>query len=306
MRNQRRVLRLAIVVFALVLLAGRAYLGRPPLDSGPSAPGTGGTARPDAPGGALRVHFIDVGQGDAILVQLPNGRAMLVDAGEAANAPTVVRYLRAHGVKTIDYLVATHPHADHIGGMAAILDSFEVRDVYMPRSSHTTNVYEDLLTAIKAKGLLVTEARAGREVPAGPGVEIVFAAPRGGDYRDANDWSAVLRISCGHTSFLLAGDAGSKSEGEMLVSGRVSLRADVLKVAHHGSGTSTTPEFLAAVAPRYAVISVGSDNPFGHPSPRTVERLLAVGAEVFRTDLHGTIVIESDGSNLGVKKEREG
>lgn len=208
--------------------------------------------------GELEVHFIDVGQGDSIFVQLRGGKTMLIDAGDASQGPTVVSYLKAQGVKTIDCLVATHPHADHIGGMLHVLDAFTIKDVFMPRTGHTTTTYEDLLLKLKEKGLKVTGAKAGVSVLEASNLSAAFIAPHGSKYNEINDWSAVLRLRYGDVIFLLTGDAGERSEGEMLLSSVVSPKADVLKVGHHGSNSSTSNQFLKAVAPKYAVISCGA------------------------------------------------
>ncbi len=287
----------------------------PPNQPQPSQPspaqssGQTATPQPTNPStvtGNLKVHFIDVGQGDSILLQLPGAKTMLTDAGEASQASTIVSYLKAQGVKTIDYLIATHPHADHIGGMVAVLDAFPVKDVFMPRTGHTTTTYENLLLKLKEKGLTVTEAKAGVSVFEASNLSAAFIAPHGSRYDDINDWSAVLRLRYGDIIFLLTGDSGEKSEGEMLLSSVVSPKADVLKVGHHGSNSSTTGQFLQIVAPKYAVISCGAGNSYGHPHKDTLARLAALKVEVYRTDLHGTVVFITDGKNIEVKTGKSG
>ncbi len=255
------------------------------------------------PNGELCIHFIDVGQGDCILVLLPSGQTMLVDAGDNGLGPTVVQYLKEQGVTRVDYLVATHPHADHIGGMPDVIKFFDIGEVYMPRTTHTTQTYERLLLAIREKGLRITEASAGVVLFDLPDLRAVFVAPVSSGYDNLNDWSAVLRIEYGDTAFVLAGDAEAKSEEEMVSSG-VKLTANVLKVGHHGSRTSTTLGFLTAVSPEIAVISVGAGNNYGHPAPETLSRLASAGAKVYRTDLHGTVKVVSDGHSVLVQTEK--
>lgn len=253
--------------------------------------------KPTIPSGQLKVHFINVGQGDSILVQFHNGQAMLIDAGPD---DSVVSYLNQQGIKKINYLVATHPHADHIGGMAAVIRAFDIEKVYMPRVSHTSKTYENVLLAVKEKGLKITSAKAGTTLFDQEGLKVNIVAPCGSSYNNLNDYSAVARIQFGNTSFLLTGDAESLSEQEMLASG-AELKADVLKVGHHGSSSSTTPSFLKAVSPKYAVISCGAGNQYGHPHQETLNKLASAGVQVYRTDTNGTIIFTSDGQTLTVE-----
>lgn len=249
---------------------------------------------------SLRVHFIDVGQADAILIQTPTGGNILIDAGEKATVASLMAYLRQQGVAKLDHVIATHPHADHIGGMASVIEGFDVGSIYMPRVTHTTKTYEDLLLAIRDKGLRIHEAKAGVDLKLGDGIEAQLVAPGSAGYKSLNDYSAVLRMIYGKTSFLFAGDAERISETEMLAS-RYGLAADVLKVAHHGSNTSSTQPFLQAVDPTYAVIMVGRANRYGLPHPAVLERLEARGIVVLRTDEVGTILMTSDGQTLQVE-----
>jgi len=246
----------------------------------------------------LSVHFIDVGQADSILVMLPNGENMLIDGGEARNASDILSYLHSHDVTAIDYLVASHPHADHIGGLPAIIDAMEVHSIFMPRVSHTTVTFERFLTSIQNKGLLIDQALAGVSILSLPGLDVDIAAPVREDYRDHNDHSAVIKITFGSTSFLFMGDAEGTSESH--ITGDIS--ADVLKVGHHGSRTSTTADFLSRVAPSYAVISVGATNSYGHPTDEVLARLYNANVEVYRTDIAGTIIFTSDGENIFIDK----
>lgn len=253
--------------------------------------------QPREEAGKLRVHFLDVGQGDAILVQLPGGENILIDAGTNEAGPAVVQYLKQYAVVKLDYVIGTHPHEDHIGGLDQVIKIFPVGKVYLPRVTNNTASYRDLLLAIKNKGLKVTEARAGVSLPLGDGVQALFINPVKKNYDDLNDWSAVLRLTYGQTSFLFTGDAGSAAEEGILAS-RQPLRADVLKVAHHGSRTATGTAFLKAVAPAYAVISAGKGNDYGHPHAQTLQRLQQAGVKVYRTDRDGTITAVSDGKEV--------
>ena len=249
----------------------------------------------------LKIHFLDVGQADCIFTQLPNGQTILVDSGNNDDASVVTAYLKKQGVKKIDYLIATHPHEDHIGSMDSIIRSFQIGKIFMPKATTTTKAFEDLLLAVKAKGLKINTAKAGTVVLNQGNLKINFVAPCGSNYDDLNNWSAVTRIQYGNNSFLLMGDAEVLSEQEILSSG-VNIKADVLKVGHHGSSSSTSSSFLKSVKPKYAVISVGTGNKYGHPHKVTLTKLANAKIQVYRTDRDGTTIVTSDGKNISVKK----
>lgn len=312
-----RIPKIAAVLLVLLLLAGcgspqqstnSADTKAVPASDGGSFQQQTSQQPPPAPpqttekaSGGLKVHFLDVGQADSILVQIPNDQSMLVDAGNNADGTSVVSYLNQQGIKKIDYLIGTHPHEDHIGGMDNVIRSFDIGQVFMPRATTTTKTFEDVLLAIKQKGLKITTAKAGVTVLEQGNLKVNFVAPVGSGYEDMNNWSAVTRIQYGDTAFLLTGDAEAQSEEEMLASGG-NLKADVLKVGHHGSISSTTPSFLKMVAPKYAVISVGTGNDYGHPHKETLTKLKNAGVQVYRTDMNGTIVFVSDGKTITIDK----
>jgi len=252
---------------------------------------------------ALKAHFIDVGQADSILVQLPGKQNILIDAGNNDDADLVINYLRQQGVRRLEHVIGTHPHEDHIGGFDAVIQAFDIEKVYLPRVSHNTKTYEDVLLAIKSKGLKITEARAGLTLDTVSGINAVLLAPSKSSYKDLNNYSAVLKLTYGSTSFLFTGDAGIESEQEMLLSSWQNPKADVLKVGHHGSHSSTSNAFLNVVSPDYAVISVGKDNDYGHPHVETLSRLGAAGVKIFRTDRQGTIVATSNGQSISFNKQ---
>ncbi|MBE6069572.1 MAG: MBL fold metallo-hydrolase [Clostridium lundense] len=245
----------------------------------------------------LKVSFIDVGQADSILIQTPNGKNMLIDAGNNADGSKVVSYLKNMGITQLDIIAGTHPHEDHIGGLDTVINMFKVGKVYMPKVTSTTETFQDVVTAINNKGMTITAPIPGEVVDLDQDVNLEILAPNGGSYEDLNNYSIVFKLTYGSKSFLFTGDAEGISEQEML-SGGYNLKADVLKVGHHGSNSSTTSAFLSAVSPKYAVISVGKGNTYGHPTQTTLDKLKNIGAAVYRTDELGTIVATCDGNNI--------
>ena len=253
--------------------------------------------------GKLTVSFIDVGQGDSILIQTPLGQSMLIDGGERGQGERLLEYLRKQGIDKIDIMVGTHPHSDHIGGLIAVLENFRVEKVYLPKVTHTSSTFRDLLTAVKNQGLKVSTAKAGTAIPL-EGVDTVFIAPVGDTYGSLNNYSAVVQLAYGNKSFIFCGDAEEESEQDMLSSSQGDLKAEVLKVGHHGSSTSTSDPFLNAAAPQYAVIMCGTDNDYGNPHKETIEKLNQAGVKIYRTDENGNIVFSSDGNSLKIETFR--
>lgn len=266
-----------------------------PADSGQEGSAADSRAPPS---GRLEVHFIDVGQGDAILVKTP-GKNILIDAGWRGD--TVVNYLRSEGVESLDLVIGTHPHADHIGGLINVMEQISVREVFDPGVVHTTKTFEDYLTVIDQKNIIFTEGRTGLERDIGGGAVLEIIHPSSPSEDHLNNASIVARVAFGQISFLFTGDAEKEAEGEILNRG-YNPESTILKVGHHGSSTSTTQAFLRAVNPEAAVIMCGEDNQYGHPHEETVDRLTAAGVDIYRTDLHGTIVISTDGQSYSVER----
>jgi len=243
----------------------------------------------------FEVHFIDVGQADSILIQ-SKGSAMLIDAGNNADADLVVNYLKKQGIKKLDYVIGTHPHEDHIGGLDAVINTFDIGKLYMPKVTHTTKTFKDVIKAVKNKGLKISAPVVGDTFKLGD-AKVIILAPNSDKYKDLNNYSIVVKIIYGDISYLFTGDAEDISEREM-IENRLDLSADVLKVGHHGSHSSTTDEFLNKVKPKYAVIMCGKDNDYGHPHKETMDKLKQRRIQVYRTDESGTIVSVSDGKNI--------
>ncbi|MBQ4161116.1 MAG: MBL fold metallo-hydrolase [Clostridia bacterium] len=244
----------------------------------------------------LAAHFIDVGQADSALIQLPNGETMLIDAGGEVND-----YIASLGITKIDYLVATHPHSDHIAYLDEVISEFEVGKVIMPRVNHSSEAYKDLLYAIQKKSLRVKTARAGITLLDTEDLDIDIVAPAGDEYESLNDYSAVIKVTYKNKALLFTGDAEATSENQITAD----VNADVLKVGHHGSSTSSSKTFLSMVSPEIAVISCGKDNDYGHPHKEVLQALNVRGATTYRTDENGTVVVYCDGENLHVECEKE-
>ena len=310
MRRKQSTITL-LIILTLVLISMGIVLSYGP-DAGSAidrlyqAVGLSGTPAPiDA---RLSVHFIDVGQGDSILIQTA-GQNVLIDAGDPDHAETVVDYLFSQGVKRIDLLAATHPHADHIGGMADVLRKFPVDKVLFSEVPGeilpTTRTYEILLDTIADKGLRITRAKTGMQYALGEGAVLTLLGPVEHDREELNDTSLVFRLDYGETTFLFTGDAEKESENSLLeVYDAGELRADVLKLGHHGSSTSSQAKFLRAVNPSAAVASCGYENSYGHPHAEILRRLDSFGIMLYRTDRDGTVVFCSDGVSLEVLTEK--
>ncbi len=249
--------------------------------------------------GEMKVHYLDVGQGDSILIHTKDV-AMLIDTGDRGYGAGIVSYLKNQGVKKLDYLILTHPHADHIGGAVEVINAFDIDNIIMPKVSHTSQTFENLLTTIQSKGMKITTPNPGDEYKLGD-AEFIILGPNSSSYDNLNNYSVVNKVIFGNTSFLFTGDAESQSESEIL-GGGLNLKADVLKVGHHGSDTSTTESFLKAVTPTHAVISCGKGNKYGHPDQSVLTRLGNYGIKVYRTDESGTIIATSDGKSITFDK----
>lgn len=251
----------------------------------------------------LDVHFIDVGQGDCTLIISPNGKTMLIDAGDNSRGKDVVSYIKKQGISKIDILIGTHPHADHIGGIDDVIYAFEIGEFYMPKKSHTTKTYEDVLIAAKSKGLKIKEAYNGRELTFDENISSFFLSPeKDKNYGDSlNLYSAVVRIEYNNDSFIFMGDAEIPNEVDILKSYDF-LQTDILKLGHHGSSTSTSRDFLDRISPYGAVVSAGYKNQYSHPHKEVLDLLQEYEIPVYRTDEQGTIIFRSNGNGITVNK----
>ena len=248
----------------------------------------------------FEIHFIDVGQGDCSLV-LCDGNAMLIDGGESSESSKVYAYLKAHGIDHLDYMVATHAHSDHIGGLSGALNYASVGSAFCPVTEYDSKTFSSLVKYLGNQNVSITVPSAGDTFALGSAQVQILGPQR--NYDDPNDTSIVLKITYGETSFLFTGDAERTAEADILDAG-YDLSATVLKVGHHGSDTSTSYPFLREIMPEYAVIQVGKDNSYGHPTEDTLSRLRDADAKVYRNDLQGTIICTSDGESVAFSTEK--
>ena len=243
---------------------------------------------------SFAVHFIDVGQADAALVMC-SGKTMLIDGGNAEDSNLIYAYLQKHSVTHLDYVVCTHAHEDHVGGLSGALTAATVGKVLCPVTSYDTEVFRNFVTKVEACGSRITVPAAGDQFHLGDATVTVLGPVK--EYDDTNDTSIVLRIVYGETSFLFTGDMESLAEKDLIASGNT-LKSTVLKVGHHGSDSSTSYQFLKAVAPKYGVISVGTGNSYGHPTEIVLSRLRDADVILYRTDLQGDIICTSNGTTV--------
>lgn len=248
----------------------------------------------------LKVHYLDVGQGDSIFIELPNNETMLIDAAESYQSENIINYLKNLNYKKIDYVIGTHPHTDHIGGLKDIINSFEIGKIYMPKVVSTTKTYESLLMAIKDKNLKINTAKAGTSIIDTDALKINILAPTNSTYTELNNYSVVTKITYGTTKFLFMGDAEKLSENEI----KENVTADVIKIGHHGSNTSSSIDFIKKVNAKYGIISVGLKNKYNLPKEETITNWEKSGTKIYLTSTNGTIRASSDGTNIKIESEK--
>ena len=245
----------------------------------------------------FEVHFIDVGQADSALIEC-DGETMMIDGGNVADSNVVAAYLKKEDVTELNYVVCSHAHEDHVGGLSGALSVTKADNIYAPKTETNTKAYKNFKKKAEEQNVEIKHPNIGDEIQLGSST-VEFLGPVDENGKDLNSTSIVLKITYGNTSFLFTGDAESDEEEEILNSG-ADLKSTVLKVGHHGSRTSTSYPFLREVMPQYAVISVEKGNSYGHPNEETLSKLSDAGVEVYRTDESGDIVMTSDGNNISI------
>lgn len=257
--------------------------------------------------GNIQVHYIDVGQGDCILIEA-EGENMLIDCGESSKSDEVLAYLQSQNISHLDYLVGTHPHSDHMGGMSTVVDNLEIDNFYMPYLPDddipTTKYFEKLLLSLENKNMEIKNPEAGDKIRLGS-AELTVISPNQKEYSNTNNYSIGFILTHGDNSFIFTGDAEASAEEEMINNGLL-RDIDVYKAGHHGSSTSSSEAFLDVIKPEYAVIMCGEGNSYGHPNDDAVERIKKYVTEenILRTDFKGSIVAKSDGKTIDFTSER--
>ena len=245
----------------------------------------------------FEVHFIDVGQADSALIEC-DGETMMIDGGNVADSNVVAAYLKKEDITELNYVVCSHAHEDHVGGLSGALSVTKADNIYAPKTEANTKAYKNFKKKAEEQNVEIKHPNVGDEIQLGSST-VEFLGPVDENGKDLNSTSIVLKITYGNTSFLFMGDAESDEEEEILNSG-ADLKSTVLKVGHHGSRTSTSYPFLREVMPQYAVISVEKGNSYGHPNEETLSKLSDAGVEVYRTDESGDIVMTSDGNSISI------
>ncbi|MDR5586723.1 MULTISPECIES: ComEC/Rec2 family competence protein [Clostridium] len=253
--------------------------------------------------GNLEVSYLDVGQGDAAYIRV-NDFDILIDAGPRSEADHLLKQLEEKNIDDFEMVIATHPHEDHIGGMTKIFQKYKVENFYMPKVTHTTKTFENMLNAVSNEGIKIQTIKEGMKFDLGSGAKIDVYSPIKESYEEFNNYSPIMKLTFGDKKLMFTGDAETLVEQEVLSKYSKDLKADVLKFGHHGSSTSSSNEFIQAVSPQYGIISCGTDNSYGHPHKETMSKISKNGIETYRTDLQGEITVTSNGKTISVKTKK--
>ena len=307
-KNKKLLYTIIVLIIAAVTAFGssKGWWGELSEDPGNTLGDFTQTTADNEENNGFSVHFIDVGQGDCTLV-LCDDKALLIDAGENGHETEVLNYLRSMKIDKLDFIIATHQHSDHIGGIPEVLEEYDADNIIMPRltktQTPTNSTYTAFLKALQNSDAKIISAKPGLKYSLGE-ADFKILGPVTDDCEDINSMSAVTKITYGETSFLVTGDAEKDEELEIIENG-ADLDCDVLRVGHHGSSTSSSREFLEAITPEICVISCGANNDYGHPHDKALKRISYQTDDVYRTDICGSIVMTSDGENIDISYENE-
>lgn len=247
---------------------------------------------------SILIHFIDVGQGDCILIQV-NNKNMLIDAGSNGVHSKVISYLKNTGIKKINYFIITHPHEDHVGGASDVIDTFNIQKLYAPKKISNIDAFKKMILSLKKRNKKINIAKAGVSLDMGKNTICEIIAPNNKSYESTNNYSSVIKLVYKNNKFLFLGDAEELSENEILNT-KYDISSDVIKIGHHGSKTSTSTSFLNKVKPKIAIISCGKNNDYNHPNTEIINRLKKVFCKIYRTDVHGDIILIGNGKDLKI------
>lgn len=284
---------LTIIVFAIIALGG-AIFGNDIVSKEPKVENLNGN---------LEISYLNVGQGDSAYIKV-NDFDILIDAGPRSDADALMQQLEEKNIDDFEMIIATHPHEDHIGGMAKVFEKYDVESFYMPKATHTTKTFENMVNAINKEGIKIKQIKEGMSFDLGEGAKIDVYSPIYESYEEFNDYSPIMKLTFGQNEFMFTGDAEAHAEQDVVAKYPTNLNADVLKFGHHGSSTSSTEEFVKAVSPKYGIISCGVDNTYGHPHRETLEKISKYNIEAYRTDKQGQINVTSDGMTIKIKTEK--
>ena len=253
--------------------------------------------------GNLEVSYLDVGQGDAAYIRV-NDFDILIDAGPRSDADRLMEQLEKKNIDDFEMVIATHPHEDHIGGMVKVFERYDVKEFYMPKVTHTTQTFKNMVNAVNKEGIKIQTIKEGMSFELGSGAKIDVYSPIYESYEEFNDYSPIMKLTFGETELIFTGDAEAHAEQDVVAKYPNDLDADVLKFGHHGSSTSSTDEFLKSVSPEYGIISCGVDNKYGHPHRETLDKISKYNIKAYRTDKQGQITLTSNGKDISIKTEK--
>jgi len=253
--------------------------------------------------GNIEISYLDVGQGDSAYIRV-NDFDILIDAGPRSDSDKLMKQLEEKNIDDFEMVIATHPHEDHIGGMSKVFEKYEVENFYMPKTTHNTKTFENMIKAVTNEGLKPKVIKEGTTIELGEGARIDVYSPMHDSYDNLNDYSPIMKLTFGNNKFIFTGDAEAESEKEVLDKYADKLKGDVIKFGHHGSSTSSSTEFIKAISPKYGIISCGVDNSYGHPHRETVNLIKEQNIKAYRTDTQGQITLTSDGNNISIKTEK--
>lgn len=253
--------------------------------------------------GNIEISYLDVGQGDSIYIKV-NDFDILIDAGPRSDVNKLMKQLGEKNIDDFEIVIATHPHEDHIGGMTKVFEKYKVENFYMPKITHNTKTFENMIKEVSNKGLKPKVIKEGTTIELGEGAKIDVYSPIKDSYDNLNNYSPIMKLTFGNNKFIFTGDAEIEVEKDVLSKYLDRLKGDVIKFGHHGSSTSSSTEFIKAISPKYGIISCGVDNSYGHPHKETVRLIKEQNIKAYRTDTQGQITLTSDGNNINIKTEK--